>query len=248
MSIYAWLALSRDYTAAHGELNMYHMFLKEWHVVVVDDERDVLSISQLALKRFNVYGLPLHTHIATSKAEAIEILEKLSWSQHSVIAVAFIDVVMESENAGLELCEYIRDTMGNKIMQLYVRTGQAGVAPERAVMGKYDISGYFTKTEMTEDKLYTLVTSGVREVLYRGTARLLYDTTNALIAASSQEDMAQVMNSYITGFQQTASGEKQDALDVQLGIVVDGSLVVGDALDDVVALDSEVGKDLGGGD
>jgi hypothetical protein len=70
---------------------------------------------------------------------------------------------MESDTAGLELCDYIRNTMHNSVAQLYIRTGQPGVAPERDVIDKYDITGYFTKVEATEDKLYTIVKSGVRQ-------------------------------------------------------------------------------------
>src|SRR5436305_10567274 len=138
------------------------MFLKEWHVLLVDDDPDVLAVSKLAMKNFEVYGVPLHIHTAASKADAIELLKKLTRMDHVIIAIAFIDVVMETDTAGLELCEYLRDTYPNKVTQLYVRTGQPGVAPERSVIDKYDINGYFTKVEMTEDKLYTLVKSGCR--------------------------------------------------------------------------------------
>jgi hypothetical protein len=38
---------------------------------------------------------------------------------------------------------------------IYVRTGQPGLAPERDVIDRYDINGYFSKAETTEDKLYS---------------------------------------------------------------------------------------------
>src|SRR5213078_1197307 len=101
------------------------MFAKEISVLAVDDEPDVLSVTKLALRNMKVGGLPLNVHTASSKAEAIELLNGPLGSQVrgiSRIAVAFIDVVMETDHAGLELCEYMRDTMGNKITQIYVRT------------------------------------------------------------------------------------------------------------------------------
>ena len=79
------------------------------------------------------------------------------------MAVAFIDVVMETDTAGLELCQFIRETQRNRVTTLYIRTGQPGVAPERSVIDRYDISGYFTKVELTEDKLYSLVKAGARQ-------------------------------------------------------------------------------------
>jgi hypothetical protein len=134
----------------------------------VDDEPDVLALSRLIMQDFTVYGLPLELHSATSKAEAIKLMETdlvplLPNIPPPRVAVAFIDVVMETDKAGLELCQYIRNTMGNKVVQLFIRTGQPGVAPERHVIDNYDINGYFTKAEATEDKLYSLVKSGVRQ-------------------------------------------------------------------------------------
>ncbi len=110
------------------------MFEKEIPVLLVDDEPDVLAVSQLAMKGFEVFGLPVRLYTAESKAKAIELLE----SEFAVAAqigaklnVAFIDVVMETDSAGLELCDYIRNTLGNRFTQIYIRTGQPGMAPER---------------------------------------------------------------------------------------------------------------------
>ena len=46
------------------------MFFKEWEVLLVDDEPDVLQVSRLAMRHFEVYGLPLRLHTAKSKALA----------------------------------------------------------------------------------------------------------------------------------------------------------------------------------
>src|SRR5689334_15989530 len=165
------------------------MFLKEWQILIVDDDPDVLAVSKLAMKKFEVYGVPLRIHTAASKAEAIELLKQLTRLKHVIIAVAFIDVVMETDTAGLELCDYLRQTFENKVTQLYIRTGQPGVAPERSVIDKYDINGYFTKVEMTEDKLYTLVKSACRQVLYMGTSMMLSIVLNMLIDAPNRENM-----------------------------------------------------------
>ncbi len=141
------------------------MLFTEWDLLLVDDEPDVLSITKLAMRNFKVYGLPLRIHTAQSKAAALALLQEkpeLAWS----LTVAFVDVVMESDHAGLEFCQYLREAAGNRLVQLYIRTGQPGVAPERKVIDDYDINGYFTKMETTEDKLYSLVKSGVRQYLW----------------------------------------------------------------------------------
>jgi CheY-like chemotaxis protein len=157
------------------------MFFHEWNVLIVDDEPDVLTVTKLALKDVTVFGLPIKIHTARGKAEAIEVLNtrlSLAGAAEGICAVAFIDVVMENDQAGLELCDHIRNQMGNYSTQLYIRTGQPGVAPERKVIDDYDISGYFTKMEMTEQKLYTLVKSGVRQWFSNWYARLIAETTH----------------------------------------------------------------------
>lgn len=144
------------------------MHLSEFNVVLVDDEPDVLEVSRLAMRHFKVYGLPIKLHTATSKAQGIEVLNSLTLGRPdiSMASVALIDVVMETDHAGLELCDHIREVMKNRTMQLYVRTGQPGVAPERAVLDRYDIQGYLSKVEATEDKLYTVVKAGIRQSSY----------------------------------------------------------------------------------
>jgi len=159
------------------------MFFKYWPVLLVDDEPDVLAISILAMKGFEVYGLPLKIFTAESKTAAINLL-KDDVDVGCSLAVAFLDVVMETDHAGLELCDYIRNDLGNKLAQIHIRTGQPGIAPEREVIDKYDINGYFSKVEATEDKLYSLVKSSVRQYLSYGMALSTLDLSNNLIEAA----------------------------------------------------------------
>src|SRR4051812_41832789 len=123
---------------------------RRWDVLVVDDEEDVLTVSKLAMKSIKVFGLAMNVITARSKAEAIERLKALPQyggmaGLRSPLAVAFVDVVMESDTAGLELCQYIREEMGNKLTKIIIRSGQAGKAPETEVVDRYDISSYVAK-------------------------------------------------------------------------------------------------------
>src|SRR5205823_9173549 len=127
----------------------------------------------------------------------------------SSIAVVFIDVVMETDTAGLELCEYIRETLGRPAVQLFIRTGQPGIAPERAVIDRYDINGYFTKVEATEDKLYSLVKSGIRQYFFASFSFHLSHLLDLCIAAAgSRERMARIMNIFPADAQADAIGAK----------------------------------------
>lgn len=224
------------------------MFLKEWQILLVDDDPDVLAVSKLVMKHFEVYGLSVQVHTASSKAEAIEVIKRLTRLKNAIIAAAFIDVVMETDSAGLELCDYIRNTCDDKMMQLFIRTGQPGIAPERSIIDKYDINGYFTKVEMTEDKLYTLVKSACRQVLYASTTTIIANATNALIDAPTTEAMAQTMNYFIHGLQHSVNGDKLDTADVQVSLMVDGVLVAGDPNPTALALNALPGTPLGDGD
>ena len=206
------------------------MFFTEWEILLVDDEPDVLAISKLAMKDFEVYGLPLKIHTAESKAEAIEFLKNRPDHYLSRLAVIFVDVVMESDTAGLELCQYVREDMNNRLTQLFVRTGQPGVAPERKVIDRYEISGYFTKAEATEDKLYSLVKSGVRQYLWAMMSVGAYAILNYTIAnANSRNKIEDCLRTIMTNWDsegvlargQEAGGDNT----IGYALLLDGKLI-----------------------
>jgi CheY-like chemotaxis protein len=206
------------------------MHLTEFHVVLVDDEPDVHEISRLAMRKFRVYGLPVRLHSASSKAEGIELLHSLTLGRAdiSLASVALIDVVMETDHAGLELCAYIRDVMKNRRMQLYVRTGQPGVAPERSVIDQYDIQGYLAKSEATEDKLYTLVKAGVRQACYTGVSHALQDLLHHLIqAASSRDGITEALRHWQRQARLNLKGETAPSISSALCYMVDDQFVAG---------------------
>ncbi len=128
-----------------------------WKVLVVDDEPDVHSITTISLKHFKFGGKGIRFFHAKSAEEA-----KLVFEENRDIAAALIDVVMETENAGLDLVDYIRNSLGNHVVRLIIRTGQPGVAPERYVIERYDIDDYKDKTELTARKLHTALRSAIK--------------------------------------------------------------------------------------
>jgi len=73
------------------------------------------------------------------------------------IALVLIDVVMETDDAGLHLVDFIRNELKYTLTRLIIRTGQPGMAPEREVIERYDIDDYKSKTELRANKLYTTV-------------------------------------------------------------------------------------------
>ncbi len=132
-------------------------FWPTWKILIVDDEQDVHTITGLALKNFVFEGRKLSFFHAYSALEAKQILQ-----QEKDIALILLDVVMESEHAGLELVHIIRQELHNLTARIVLRTGQPGQAPEQKVIRDYDINDYKSKTELTASKLTTLMYASLR--------------------------------------------------------------------------------------
>lgn len=155
-----------------------------WPILIVDDDPDVLSLTRLALRRVEVLGWPLGLVTAGSGAEALDkvaAIQKDSVHPLPAAAVAIVDVVMETDAAGLEVCRALRRRQRNDLTQLVIRTGQPGLAPEREVIEGFDINGYYGKHEATEERLVSLVTGGVRQYYLMWSALLFHRMTGALI-------------------------------------------------------------------
>lgn len=129
----------------------------DWKLLVVDDEEDVHHVTRLVLGRYRFDGRPVQLLGAWSAAEARVVL-----ATHPDIAVILLDVVMETDDAGLRLVQHVREELGNHQVRIILRTGQPGQAPEHDVVMRYDINDYRAKTELTADKLCTSVTSALR--------------------------------------------------------------------------------------
>jgi len=131
--------------------------LEAWKVLIVDDESEVHHITKLVLSGFLFASRKIEFYSAYSSSDAVAILER-----ERDIAVILLDVVMESDDAGLRLVRYIRDDLDNHTSRIILRTGQPGRAPENKVILEYDINDYKEKTELTAQKLYTVMIAAIR--------------------------------------------------------------------------------------
>lgn len=131
--------------------------LDPWVVMIVDDDPAVHQVTQLVMAGFEFAGRHLEFLDAYSGSEARELL-----ALRSDVALILLDVVMESDRAGLELVRYIREDLGNRHVRIVLRTGQPGQAPEEHVIKTYDINDYKEKTELTKRKLITVFYSALR--------------------------------------------------------------------------------------
>ena len=128
-----------------------------WKILVVDDEPEVHDISRLIIGKIVFRDRPVKLLSAFSAKEAEEILRR-----EDDIALVLLDVVMETEDAGLNLVRTIRLDLRNNLVRIVLRTGQPGQAPEQRVIVDYDINDYKAKTELTAQKLFTTVIASLR--------------------------------------------------------------------------------------
>ncbi|WP_279506638.1 ATP-binding protein [Hahella sp. CR1] len=179
-----------------------------WLILIVDDDEDLHSITRLALRNVEFHNRKLQLASAYSAEEARKALQ-----ENTGVAVILLDVVMESDDAGLELARQIREELGNHNVRIILRTGQPGMAPERDVILRYDINDYKNKTELDAQKLYTSVISALRayeslcalETHHRG-LRQIIEAPDYLQPGTTLQDFAKDILSQllrITGFEGT---------------------------------------------
>lgn len=107
---------------------------------------------------------------------------------HPEISLILLDVVMETETAGLDFVKHLRQDLKNKLVRVILRTGEPGHAPEQRVIIDYDINDYKEKTELTIDKFYTAVIGSLRSFK---DLKALDESKNMI------EDIAVSMNRFI---------------------------------------------------
>ena len=128
-----------------------------YKILIVDDEQAVHDVTLLALGDIRFKEKTLDILHAYSAKEAQEVLEN-----EKDIAVIFLDVVMETDKAGLDLVKIIREDLKNTLVRIILRTGQPGQAPEEEVIVNYDINDYKNKTELTTQKLFSSLITALR--------------------------------------------------------------------------------------
>lgn len=130
---------------------------KNWKILVVDDEKDIHSLTSLLLKNmeFNKKGFKIFD--AYSASEAKKIIAK-----NPDIQLILLDVVMETPDAGLEFVKYIREELGNNFTRIIIRTGQPGLAPHSQIFNSYDINNYANKVELSADGFSMLILSEIK--------------------------------------------------------------------------------------
>lgn len=144
------------------ELKKQDMFSLEartdtYKILSVEDDLDYQEALLNALTTLNYDGKEVEFLTANSSTEAATVI-----AQNPTISVILLDVIMETDDAGLRLVDTIRDGIGNDLVRIVLLTGQSGLAPVHEVMKLYDIDDYWRKPDLTHEHLQTILLSNLR--------------------------------------------------------------------------------------
>ncbi|MEH2392800.1 MAG: ATP-binding protein [Nostoc sp.] len=173
-----------------------------WKMMIVDDDFEVHQATKLALRSFTFEDKPLTFLSAFSGTEAKKLI-----AVHPDTAFILLDVVMETNDAGLRVIQYIREELKNQIVRVILRTGQPGDAPEESVILNYDINDYKLKVELTRQKLITSVIAALRS--YRD---LITIEQQAAQLAQALHDLQQIQYSLVQKEKMSALGNLVTAI------------------------------------
>src|ERR1700750_3313769 len=103
--------------------------VRKWKIAVIDDDQAVHEGTRFALSDYVLNGQGLEILSAYSATEGRELMRA-----HNDIAAVLLDVIMETDVAGLELVEFIRNEIHNETVRIILRIGQPGQVPEPRVI------------------------------------------------------------------------------------------------------------------
>ena len=165
-----------------------------WRILIVDDDHDVHEATEFALSGVEILGRQLELIHAYSGREAVARLER-----EPDVAVVLLDVVMESDDAGLKTVEAIRQELMLLNIRIILRTGQPGQAPEADTITRYDINDYKTKSELTHARLFTTLTSAIRSYSQLKCLDASRLGLEKIVAASNQFIAEKGLNTFADG-------------------------------------------------
>ncbi|QWR77277.1 SpoIIE family protein phosphatase [Candidatus Magnetomonas plexicatena] len=169
----------------------------KWKVIIVDDEPGVHDATILSLMDVVFDDKEIIFLQAYSGTEAKTLIENNPDS-----AVMLLDVVMETDDAGLQVVKHIRNELNNNLVRIILRTGQPGQAPEDKVIMQYEINDYKSKNELTKQKLFTTMVSALRDyrnlVTIDGTKRGLEQIINAFPTLFELQSMDDIISGILT--------------------------------------------------
>ena len=125
-------------------------------VLVVDDDRDVHDSTRIALSGARVLGRRIEFVHAYSAEQA-----RTAVTADETISVMLLDVVMETQDAGLRLIADLRAEIDHRDIRVIIRTGQPGYVPDRHFEENQLIDGFLLKSRLTRAMLLDAITAAL---------------------------------------------------------------------------------------
>lgn len=131
---------------------------KYWEVLVVDDDIAVHDVIKEELQNISIQNKSVKLLHAHNAKEAKELLK-----ENADTALAFIDISMETPDAGLELVEYIRNTLHNENIRIIMVDSGDSRVPADEILDSYDINGYKEREDILSDKFYLIIRTALKQ-------------------------------------------------------------------------------------
>lgn len=128
-----------------------------WSILIVDDDPLVHTISSITLQDLQFQGRGLCIASDYSAKDAA-----LRLAQLHDFALVWLDVMMESDEAGLDLVPLLRAQAHNQALQIIIRTGQSGTISEWRAVQDYDINAYVEKSSCDALRLRSMTVCALR--------------------------------------------------------------------------------------
>lgn len=150
-------------------------------VLTVEDDQDYQEALLNGLSSLNYDDKKVEFLTASTALEAATVI-----AENPDISVIFLDVVMETDNAGLRLIRTIREDIGNDLVRIVLLTGQAGMTSVEDLISQYDIDDYWCKSDLTQVHLQTIVLSNLRTWEHLSDMKEARHSMQLLLAASQR--------------------------------------------------------------
>ncbi|WP_457749886.1 EAL domain-containing response regulator [Sulfurimonas sp.] len=131
---------------------------KYWEILVVDDDVAVHNVIKKELKNIFIQNKPVKILHAHNAQEAKELLKN-----NADTAIAFIDISMETPDAGLKLVEHIRHVLYNTSIRIIMIDSGNTPIPTDEIFDHYDINGYKEKEEIVSGKFYLIIRNALKQ-------------------------------------------------------------------------------------
>ncbi len=131
---------------------------KFWEILLVDDNAKLHNIVEKSFDEIFIQNKKVKMLHAHNAQEAKKLIEK-----NSDIAIAFIDIAMQTPEAGLKLVNYIRDTLHNTSMRIIIIDSDNSSIPINDILDHYDINDYKERKCITSQRLFTTIRTAIKQ-------------------------------------------------------------------------------------